>query len=145
KSHRANLVAERGAVEHIPEDERGEDGDDESGVEARAFKDSGQPRRLGDLLCRNEGGVYRQDVLLFEAEIGDEPDREIVEHDGRDDFVRAGFGAQETGQETPEPADDAGCEKTKWHVDDARQIEIPRADDGGGETAHDELSLNADI
>src|SRR5690606_28632851 len=141
----SDFVAKPGVEEHEPENERGSDGDDDADVQPGALEDARQAGVVDDAIGGDHGRVDRQDIGPAKRQVRDEADREVVEHDGRDDLMRAGLRLQEAREEPPDAAADGRGEQAERDVQIARQSEVPGADDGGREAAHDELALDTDI
>ena len=78
-------------------------------------------------------------------QVVDAVDRDVVEHDGVDDFVHAARRLEPARDASPERTEAASDDSSEREVDEPREAQVERTDPGGAGCPHIQLSLTADV
>ena len=142
-AHRADLVAELGAPQQVPDGDGGDDGEEDREVERRG----GEPhveelaRHLarahdvgaGDLAALHRHLAHRAEPVV--DEIAHQARGDEVEHDGGDDDVAAALGLQEPGIQAQKAPTAMDGENGQRNDDGPGQELEPQPHRGGAEPA----------
>ena len=110
---RAQLEAERRALEQPGHAPGGQTASTMPEVQPQAWPDAEQPGQLRPIVHRLADRVRARRVLdaVLEDEPAQEVERDVVEHDRGDDLVGAGAGLEDARQEAPDRAADGAREQ----------------------------------
>ena len=151
EADRADLVAERSAVEDHPEHQHRRQRDEDADVQAlqdRVAPEHRQLRARDDVVGDRDVLLVRVGVLQRAAAVEQpdrEPDRDPVEHDRRDHLVGARDRLQRARDARPDRAGQAAGDHRQHDVQQRRHALERRTDPDREDRAEDVLPLAADV